>query len=250
MKDFENHKMRKLEPGDLIDDNTPAKKLELPGFFLVLACIFNDLKGMTMLHRMRTEIYRTPEKDEVSEHTGEYNGITLQLHKNIIGIIHEALRFVSENEAIIQSPEFKQYENKMSQQSKEVWALVVSVATGKQTPPKYEVLGKILSQIRSNASFHYYHSAAPLITGFRDHFYKEKEHGAHKMAYYSATQTDPTVTRYYYADAALEGYILKCLSPAGSTPKEGFDEIFKLSSLIGKAIVELLNQYHASKPNR
>ncbi|MEK7499513.1 MAG: hypothetical protein AAB649_02815 [Patescibacteria group bacterium] len=196
MKDFENHKMRKLEPEDLIDRDTPAKDLELPGFFLVLASIFNDLKGMSVIYKMREEVYRKPEKDEVNEHAGEYSGMTLQLHKNVIGIIHEALRFIGENEAIIQTPEFKQYENKLSGRSKEIWELVVSVATHKETSPKYAALGKILTQIRSNAAFHYYQSSVPLIAGFRDHFYKEKEHQHGGIKRPITPQPRPTLVEY------------------------------------------------------
>ena len=51
MKDFENHKMRKLEPEDLIDKDTPAKDLELPGFFLVLASIFNDFNFISIFFK-------------------------------------------------------------------------------------------------------------------------------------------------------------------------------------------------------
>lgn len=249
MKEFVNRKMRKLKPECLIDEKTPEKDLDLEGFFLVLATVFNDIKGIMVFFEWRNE-YRSPPLEEVSVHSGEYGGLTNQLNKMLAGILHESLDLLNKNIKIIESEEFKKFENRLSGRSREIWRLLVDVAVERPgTSKEHADLVHLLEQIRHNAAFHYYQSATNLVRGFRKHFYStNKESKAFKWAYYSSQRTEPMKTRFYYADAALQGYILDKISATGRKPEDMYKMVFELSAVVGRSILDLVSEYHESKP--
>ena len=171
-KRFENHKLRKFQPQDLIDERKSNEELALEGFFLVLASIFNDSKGIVRIWEWLGE-YQTPPQDEVSDHAGEFIGIRTQLSRILVGMLHESLKFLDSHSELIHSESFKKYERDLSITDKRFWDVIVSTAENKGLESKdgdHAPMRKLLTQIRNNAAFHYYQSAQILIQGFRKFF--------------------------------------------------------------------------------
>ena len=72
------------------------KSDEIDNFFLVLAVIYNDVKGLILFQKLVMDTYEPPslDPDVVNVHAGEYGGVFIQITKLIIGTIHEFFNFL------------------------------------------------------------------------------------------------------------------------------------------------------------
>jgi len=213
-----------------------------------LALVFNDIKGLTHFHDFVKE-FRKPALGEVSGHAGVYGGIRLQIFKMSVGVLNEFLKFLRENKELFESTEFKQYIHGLSVDSTTLWELLVTTSSNGKDKNS-QARKKLLARIRNETAFHYSQSSDALKTGFRIKFFGpkfQKESGAN-AAYYSATKTDYDGIRFYYADAALEGYLEERLSEVGDSSVVVGD-IYELMIAVSKVIADILDEYHKMKPS-
>lgn len=190
-----------VSPQLLIDKEN---KNDLQSFFLILGLIYNDLKGLIFFQKLVEDNYRKPEADEVSAHAGEYNSLIAQADKLLIATVSEFLKFVEENNQIINSVQFLLHVKNLNSGNRNAWNNLVRL-TGESS-----VFSKI-ARVRSNVTFHYDHSLEELRKGFIHSFFtKRKDLAQHKRAYYSLGDTMAN-TRIYFSDAAAEDYIFSIL---------------------------------------
>jgi len=248
-KRFQDQKIRKLSPEGMIDKDSPAKDLELESFFLTLALIFNDIKGIAILESTFTKIYEKPDAT-VSAHTGEWTGIKLQIVRYSASVLHEALKLIEDKKNVVSSLSFQRYYNKLKNYEKNLWLLILNVCgidnSEQYDQKKIETFKRLLELIRHNISFHYYGSGKSLIKGYRKHFY-EKTGAGTESAMYSYRSTDFYGTRYYYADAAIQGFIDDEFGKLQLNGK-ALDEIYRMVLQVAKVITGLLEAYHKDKP--
>jgi len=190
--------------------------------------------------------------DEVSGHNGELAGIRLQMIKILYATIHEALVFLGESEQICASKLFQQLVQKTSDGTQLVWEMLRKIANGQSTDDErfkeFEELREFLVKARNNVGFHY-QTRKQLIAGFRRFFEKGitgMPETSRQWAYRS-TKSEFNQSRYYYADAALQGYYVNLFGDEKSN-KERNDETFRLLNLIVYAIHDLLRQYYDALP--
>lgn len=96
--------LREIPPSRLFSEN---EKDDLANFFLVLAVIFNDIKGLLSFQELLVDKYGRPEPGEKSVHAGEFWGLHIQLTRLLLGTLHEVLKFLEQHQKEISSPEFK-----------------------------------------------------------------------------------------------------------------------------------------------
>jgi hypothetical protein len=242
--EFKNQKLRKCLPADLIPQ-APDSFDDCRGFLLSLAVIYNDLKGLTIFNDTLPDIYRKPLDEEISAHAGEYGGLRLQLLRILLSTLHEFLVFLEKNEEIYKSEFIQKILERCSKETQRIWFALIEVASGNSPHNLKEIaeLAEQLEQIRNNVGYHY-QTRKRIIAGFRRFFYGTTNvtPGAKKWIFWSGIKTDRLGTRFYYADAALNGYLLESL--------EKPDGPFDLMALIAKAINELLLEYHSNLPSR
>lgn len=248
MKKFPDSRIRKLDPNGLIDKDLPLKDLELESFFLSLALIFNDIKGIVILENAINEIYEKPDQS-ISSHTGEWSGMRLQIVKYSASVLHEALNLIEKKKAILSKQSFQRYYNQLNSYDRNIWLLTLNVC-GIEHSEKYDqtqisTFKKLLLLIRNNISFHYYDAGKPLIRGYRKFFFETPGPGS-KSAMYSYQSTNFLGTRYYYADAALQGFINDEFAKLRSDGK-ALEEIYRMVIQIAKVIAGLLEVYHKDK---
>lgn len=241
-QDFKDGELKHIEPSRLIkeDSNNP-----LDNFFLVLAVIFNDLKGIVLFEKLVEDIYRKPEAEELSAHAGEYGGIFVQAYKIYVGNIKEFLKFLEENEDILSTTEFKDLLSKTSKDTQNKWKDIMDIAFNKT--PQSSDFSNYLEKIRNNVSFHYYQSDKNLKKAFCNLFNKKEKNTKNNLAYYSIDESMES-TRFFYADASVEEYLR-----SGNTDVESFDMEYKekLSKMImdmNFAILRLLKVYLKNRP--
>src|SRR5688572_14892744 len=80
-----------------------AGENRLQSFLLALALVYNDLKGLQLMHEELQAI--RPPKTEFSEAAGQWAGVEQQIHRYLIGLIHEFLNLVREFEEEAKGPE-------------------------------------------------------------------------------------------------------------------------------------------------
>lgn len=251
LQKFSLQRIRKLLPEGIISRDSPYKSLEIEAFFLSLAMLFNDIKGLVILEKDFKDKYEMSTQ-EISGHNGQYFGIKLQIVKYAAGILNESLRLISDNTKVLKTTQLQSFVNQLNTQDNNIWKLLLDVCGVTQLPQddEEEDLKKfrtLLVYIRSNTAFHYYQSGKPLIEGFRKFFYLDEQTAMNQSAMYSYNSTDFDGTRYYYADAALKGLFEKEFLKFGSVQKV-LEEIYILINEVAKVITGLLEVYHKGKP--
>lgn len=200
-KEFDGE-LRGIPPSRLFNEK---EKDPLASFFLVLAVIFNDIKGLLLFQEMLVDRYRKPEPWEKSVHAGEFWGLHMQLTRLLVGTLHEILKFLEEHKKEISSPEFRAILVKINNKKVEnAWNDIVSAALDASVMDSE--FTKNLNYIRNNVSFHYNQGGKELRRAFLNVFLKRPKSVSNDHAYYTIGE-DESGTRFFYADAATEEYL-------------------------------------------
>ena len=247
--------MRKSLPEDLIPAKVgDAEEEAFFGFLLTLAMIFNDFKGLIVLNDTFKDVYKF-EPSEINEHSGEYAGIQVQLLKLLYATVYEALVFIRESKKIYDSRRVQGLLQQTSANNQLVWEMLNKIANGEPTNDsrfdQFNDLREFLVKARNNVGFHY-QTRKELIAGYRKFFVDgiaNVAEDARRWAYRSTSATNFNSSRYYYADAALQGYYVNLFGDE-KLAQQRTDETFSLVNLIVFAVSDLLLRRHASLPNR
>lgn len=237
-KKFEG-KLDKLSPKKLI---RTERKDPLEIFFLTLAYIYNEFKGLTFFYINFLDAYQSPDK-EISPHAGEYNGISLQNTRLIISSIYEFIIFLEKNKNILETYEFKLILKKCKPNTKIIWSDFLTTIDKKAI--KQNSLVKILRRIRNNLTFHYYDSGDNLRNGYIKHFYESKKNPTNEFAYYSLTGRMRD-SRFYFADAAIE----KLQAQITKDIPNFSNVILSIMEQINFGLMDILNIYLRNIPER
>lgn len=245
---FPERRIAKIIPHDLVHE-APNKVSDLDSLFLTFGLIYNDIKSLQRMFRDFLEKYDQP--TEVSAHAGEYFGSKLYLEKLVLSHSYEILKLLKENIEIIQSDEFARYVVGMSADSRNLWDVVLVLATGRHTvlSEKQQQILVLLERIRHGVTFHYYQAGKNLVAGFRHKFYEMPKNMENEYALYSLRLTEPEITRFFYVDAALEGYIAENVDDIGDRHKT-YNEMIELGWMLSRCMCDLVGQYLETKTQR
>lgn len=254
--EFENNKLRKSLPTDLIKQITEsAEEDKYGGYLLTLAVIFNDLKGLILLHDTIIEVYKAPTSiTEISEHRGELEGLKIQLLTLLLSSLYEVFEFLEKSRDIYSTERIQKIIKETSSDTQIVWEMLNRIACNDAIEDdkfkSFLELKDLLFRIRNNIGFHY-QTRKSLLGGYRKFFFGDlkitKE--ARAWAYKSMMGTAVMESRYFYADAALQGYYMDIFKDE-KLAQERVDEAFRLLNYISYTINDILIKYHASLPSR
>lgn len=190
-------KLSNISPMHIIDlDN----KKDIQSFFLILGLIFNDIKGLIFFQKIIEDNYRKPDVNEVSAHSGEYNGLVVQAERLLIAATAEFISFLDKNKAVVNSINFQVILKGLNSENRKSWDNLVKFGSQSTTLTK-------IARVRSNIAFHYDHSMEELRRGFIDSFFNKRgDLIQHRHAYYSLGD-DVETTRIHFSDAAAEDYV-------------------------------------------
>lgn len=232
------------EANRIIKEN---KNDPMDNFFLVLAVVYNDLKGMILFEKLVFDTYEPVSlTDEVSFHMGEYGGIFTQTRKIFISYLREFFEFLNENEQILSSTEFKEILSKTNKDITIKWNNLVDIALNKSKDTSD--FTNYLVRVRNNVASHYYQSGKELRKAFCNIFFKKEKVEQNKLAYYAIGENMET-TRFFYADAAVQEYLRSTINDT----EKGFEVKYKneLSAIIDNmnwTILRLLKAYLKTRP--
>jgi|GEM_PF-1540961 len=182
------------------------EKDELGCFFLVLAAVFNDIKGMVLFEQYLNAKGR-PLPHVVSEYAGQWRGNHIQIHRWLAGVLFELMIVIRKHRnGLIVGPELAALVASLPRDRRDAWKELVdeSLVDG---GAKRDRPHDLWQDIRNSASFHY--EEKRLARGYLDHFRDgraQHQTSANEAAMYSPGNTMKT-SRFYYADAALQALL-------------------------------------------
>jgi len=148
-------------------------------------------------------------------HSGmEFHAIRLQ-----IGLLHELFKFIRDSGDALDHPIMSKVERQLNPAYREAWQSLLQVAKG-ATPA--DEFGRSLLRIRHKVVFHY--DPQEVFRGYKHQFIAVQ--GSDERPFISRG-TSMSATRFYFADAAVVGYLRAIEGDAGA------DEVYKnLSGLV------------------
>ena len=253
--ELENGELKWSRPADLVSRKPiDPDQEEYREFLLTLALIFNDIKGLLIIYDSMRALYQAPvSKPSVSGHRGELEGISVQLYTLLLGTLHEVLVFMHKSRTAYESPYIQRLLRATSKKTRLIWDVINKVANEEPiSNPRLSSLKELstfLVRARNNVSFHY-QTHRLLLGGYRKFFFSgisTVPQVYREGAFFSMQSNSFDVSRYYYADAALQGYYINLFGDEKLAKQRG-DEALRLASLVVNAINELLIQYHNEIP--
>jgi hypothetical protein len=204
----------------------------LAAFMLALALVFNDLKGIALFGQWM--LPSRPKEPEISQHCGQWRGMDLQLHRLAVSLIRELLTLIEAFKGEATGKRVEALLSSAAPRTRRDWRDLVAVATGSGDESDRR-FAKVVEQVRHNVAFHYYQPRR-LVAGFRTFFFEAPPSASNEHAYCSFGR-NMEETRFYYADAAIEGALKSIQGPdfLGS-----FDRVRKATN---NALAHLLEEY-------
>lgn len=234
MRPFQLAPAMKCAPEKLL---SPSEEDRLQIFLLALAVVYNDLKGLQLMHdELQT---CKPPPAEISPSSGQWIGLEMQVHRYIVGLMHELLKLLASFEAEVGGPDIARWIKSAHPSVRKRWRNIVSIASGGRGSGD-KSFTRVLVMIRNNAVFHYYQPRL-LARGYRKHFFEDPPAMYNEHAYVSLGR-NMAQTRFFYADAAMQGAMSTIMAEFG----EGAfaRRVIRLASDINH-VLECLLRHHA-----
>ena len=130
--------------------------MELPiaRFILILAAVFNDLKGAWyVVERLRDA---QPMVDKSHAWRGQHTGMGLQNVRLIAGILHELMNVIDKHREVVDSSDFQHIVALLPAGLRTAWRRVRRIALKEDRQPNATSAdSQLLLRIRNNVAFHY-----------------------------------------------------------------------------------------------
>lgn len=176
---------------------TPDKDFKnLCAFIVTLALIYNDFKDLAWWQKQLDDC--PPNPNEKSSYFGQHNGMKTHISRLVVGLYDELLIFIKENQRVLESKLFQEILGRISARYRNDWKKLVNESSNKEDL-------EILAELRANGVFHYQMNG--VFSGYKNYFIKP-ENPLNEKAYYSFGE-NILKTRFYFADAAVQGYVKK-----------------------------------------
>jgi hypothetical protein len=239
LPDFELAELRGFDPAAF--DTNP--KRSTARFILVLAAVFNDLKGaFYVVERLRAA---KPIADQTLASRGQLAGMAMQNARVICGILHELMEAIREHKSIVESSEFQEIVARLPGAQRDAWTRVKRVALEEDKTLPVTTDAGLLLFIRNKLGFHY--DDKVLAKGYRD-FFADASKPLHDAAIVSDGDRMET-TRFYFADAAIEESLSSWTEVSA---KQLPDRISNISRDVNMALKFIVMAYikKVAKPSR
>ena len=185
-------------------------------FFLTLALIYNDMKGLLWWHT-QADKYQRP-NGEISPVAGQLRGFTIQVKRLAAGLLHELFETFDKFRDVVVSPELKGLIESLPEEIQGHWNDLINLSNVRKGATT-SGFARVIKSIRDRTAFHYQDTKA-LARGFRKHFYDSPSSPYNENAYVSL---GPNLegSRFYYADAAAVAVMEEMAKDLGEKDWQG-----------------------------
>ena len=200
MSAFRPAPLKSFDPNAFVENADYSQ--DLCDVILGLAFLYNDLKDTLAVIEALMNTQPGDVKDfYLSPEWGEYMGRDMHMFRHHVGLLHEVLEFIHENNAVFQTAQFQSIIKILPFDRRLEWEDIHGAATSKKVTGDF---GKQLVIMRNNAAFHY--NAKEIGKGFREYFIRPNA----EPAFMSLGKSILT-SRFYFADAAGQNYVKRVL---------------------------------------
>ncbi len=242
MEELNDIKIDTIRPSKLVNR---SEINEIDNFFLTLGLIFNDLKGLMIFYRHCEEKYLVQENEGLTFRNGELGGLKLQVHRLMIGLIREAIKYIHKKKDLIKSIDFKLIESKIHKNNLDSWNKICLISFSEFDKDDNSFLWKI-KKVRDEISFHY-DDKEILRDWFVEKFYNEAKNETNQNCCYVNT-FQMRSSRFFYCDAIIQKYLLDQL--VLSEKEDYLKEMVEFIGKLNESIIFLMNSYINIKKNR
>ena len=238
LPDFNLAGLQRFKPEILLNDTSEES---IDALFLALAIIFNDLKDLLWwAHQLEKS---KVDRKGVSAVAGQISGMRNHVNRLIVGLINELLDLLKKQKNVLESPSFTDITSKLnietSRYLKEITTTALVSNSPKKDPEKLIKFRQALTDVRNKGAFHYKDLAA-FVEGYRHHFSANNpiDRKYRDLAYFSDGK-NAEETRFFYADAAIEGMVqLKTTASLGAEYQDQFKILaLKINQLLKPLLV-------------
>lgn len=211
------------------DSNVPQY---ICNFVLALALVYNDCKNGIFSNLLLTEA-KPVGAPQLSCSWGAYSGMKLHYVRLHFALIHELLKLIAANKATIKHPFFVSVIKLLPRTVRDSWDALVNASLQK---PTSSPLNEVLLMIRNKVSFHY--DPKELYRGYRWHFFKSAD--STDLAFVSRG-TSMKGSRFYFADAAADGYFQSQAENKDST--ELLNRLADITADLNQTIMQIVERF-------
>jgi hypothetical protein len=211
----------------IADDDVPQ---DICDFVLALALVFNDLKDLILAHKLIQTVY--PGEGPPTPVRGLHGGLHVHFIRLLAGVLNELAALIRDNKAVLSHPAFGALLKKISAPAKRLWENVLAAAVSTQA--KGDRFGRLIFFARQKVGFHY--DLKEIGRAYRLRF-----SGTKLGPPYISTGRNMAATRYYFADAAAETYMMH--KADAKTGKEFFSLGWKVLPDVGHALREIVTAF-------
>ena len=205
---------------------------ELCNLVLSLVLIYNDCKNAMYA----ASLLRDAKPKGQFQSNGlwaTWSGIDLHLMRFFVSHVHELFELIRNNRDLLDHPFFVKVNKQVHGTSREAWKALVSVAD--DATPKDE-LGKLLLLVRNKVVFHY--DPKGIYRGFKQQFL---DPGCPQQRAYVSRGLSMNETRFYFADAAVQGYFQETKGSMESADLSS--KIIKIIESLNFAIIGIVDRF-------
>ena len=198
LPDFNLAKLQCFDAQAFVSDDKDEQ--EVCNFILMLALAHNDFKDIFWALRQINKIH--PKKTRVTTYCGQIGGMYSHLMKLSIAHLCELANSIKNNIDVLNKPLFKKVLSYVKGENIEYWSSLVGFAQGESDTE----LKRILIRIRGNITFHYH--PKEIASGYKSFMDDETINKDFRNPYISRGN-NWLESRFYFADAAVQGSISK-----------------------------------------
>jgi hypothetical protein len=197
-KSYELAELLTFDPNVFVSNEAASQ--ELCDFMLTLAVLCNELKDLATIKKEIIESSPVkPSATSITPQRGNVGGYLAFILRLYILTVHEMSKLFRSNIKLIESGQLDVYLEKLDKNQRGTWGQSVAMLVGNSKSSKFN---KVLEVVRHKTAGHF--EAKEISAGYAFYFTSNKD-----MEPYISLGTGISTTRFHFADAAMEGYLLK-----------------------------------------
>lgn len=208
---------------------------EVCNFVLMLSLINNDFKDLLWSFTQLNGCRINPQYP-LTAYNGQYSGMKGHLTRLTHSLFSELAKLVKENQHVLDHPLFCETIKQINKANKGNWDQLVAYSNGGDNALKE--LHDVSRLIRNNVAFHYYQPK--FLAGGYEEFFSRVDRAENANAFISRGASLQS-TRFYFADAAVEGCFEKYI---GNEKAARLRPVLnKLSETLVQALYDIITSF-------
>lgn len=245
LPEFDLADVCEFDPNIFMSDNLEEQCIN--NFILTLAIIYNDFKNILWAYNNldRAGCFKESDgKDKICGYNGQYAGFKTHIERLMYAMIRELHELIWKNRELLKTREFIFIESKLSKEAKKEWNTFIDFCINKKDNKRHAFC-TLFERIRNNVTYHYCNADGDMKEigkGYK-HFFSYIKKGMPAYVSRTGRKGDMRYKRFYFADAAMSGY-MHMISSGGHTSNP---ELNTFIAAIASPIYEIVDKFINSK---